>query len=510
MAEQFIEEIYRDAILTSQLREVELYIARTDYYNARALFNKAMSQLEDMLLRYAKENPESAYILQDCALSTVNSWGNFSYMTGVINRELLPLIYEYMKKYNSIEVEDGGYLLKSTDSGFLTIQDTETGEFLHDTYDPMIEAEKVVDVLYDPRVEKFVLYGSGLGYLAYKLWKKSGEATKITIIEDDSQIIEYARHYGVLDWIDEGCLDIWCIPDANKAIEAFYKEVDLTDESRVTYVTPYKKKKYKEAYGGKFLALVYRIEHIWVSRGINDTNLWKNRKLQHRSFGEFYEKLKGDEWIVVAAGPSLNYSMDFIKENAGKRKIIAVNTVLRRFCKEGILPDLSVAADPFGQIPEHLDGIEDYTKDIPLIADWLLCWKYSYRYQGEKCFIPTPAGECIKEYNPGNDEVWDVFGTVSALAIEAAIRLGAKKIFLTGLDLAFPGGEVHAKDMPHEKIQYKAEAMMVPSVDGGMVETTPVFNDFRMGIEEIIARNQRIEFINMSKDGAFIKGAKRG
>ena len=125
-------------------------------------------------------------------------------------------------------------------------------------------------------------------------------------------------------------------------------------------------------------------------------------------------------------------------------------------------------------------------------------------------FVPTPAIEIVDEKALDKTDVWDIQGTVSAMAIEAAIRLGAKKIYLVGLDLAFPGGDVHAKDMPHEKISYKSEAIKVPSMDGGMVETTAVFNDFRIGIEAIIARNPDVEFINMSRDGAVINGAKRG
>ncbi len=510
MAEQFLEEIYTNSMMIDDLRQCVNLVAKTDYYNARIMVNRAMSQLETSLEQYAKEDPSSANRIQSAAIKAVESWGNWSYMTGTINGELIPLLYEYMKLFNTIEVEDRGYLLQSTDSGFLTIKDIAADVYIHDTFDPMLEAEKTAEVIYSPKVEKYIFLGCGLGYLAYKIWKKSDEAAEIIIFEDDKNIIEYAEHYGVLGWIDKSFLDVRYESDQNKLIEAFYKEVDLTDESKVTFVTPYKKKKYKDAYGGKFLALTYRIEYVWISREVTETNLWKNRRLRSVPFNKLYQRLNSDEWVVVAAGPSLNYSMDFIKEAVGDKRIVAVNTVLRKFCKEEIVPDLSVAADPFGQIPEHLDGIEKFTRNIPLIADWLLCWRYSYRYQGEKCFIPTPAGECIRGYNPENEDVWDVFGTVSALGIEAALRLGAKKIYLVGLDLAFPGGVVHANDMPHEKIGYKSEAITVPSVNGSSVETTPVFNDFRIGIEEIIARNPSIEFVNMSHDGAYIKGAKKG
>ncbi len=509
MAEQFLEEIYADAKVIDELWECIGFIARTDYKSARIKFNTAMEHVESILEKYAVENVKSANYIQNCAIDIIDSWGNWGHVTGAVRGKLIQGLFEYMSQFCTIDVEEDGIRISSADSGFLTLEDLQENMFLHDTHDPMRESGEIAEMLYDPKTEKYILFGCGLGYLGYKLWEKSGEAAQIVMYEDDDRIVNYARHYGVLDWIDEDCLQIRCIPNINKAIEEFYKEIDLTDEKRVTYVTPYKKKKYKDAYNGKFLALVYRIEHVWISRDVNEINIWKNRKLVHEPFKTFYQKLKSDTWIVVAAGPSLNYNMDFIMNRTGIDRIVAVNTVLRKLCHEGLVPDLSVAADPFGQLQEHLDGIEDYTKDIPMIADWLLCWKYAYRYKGEKCFIPTPAGECIKNYNPNNDDVWDVFGTVSALAIEAAVRLGAKKVYLVGLDLAFPGGEVHADGMPHEKFGYKSEAMLVPSVNERVVETTPVFNDFRLGIEQILERNPEIDFINMSKDGALIKGARR-
>lgn len=510
MAEQFLEEIYADAKVIDDFRESIAYIARTDYDNARLALNRGMDQLEHILGKYAEENPTAANKIQNCALDIINKWGDWSYLSGRLRGILIPLIYEYMSLFTSIDVEDGNYLLQSSDSGFLTLKDLEENEFLHDIHDPMQEAGDIADMLLNPWIEEYVIFGCGLGYLPYKLWKKTGEAAKIIIYEDNEKIIDYARHYGVLDWIDKNNLDIRCLADYEMTIKEFSKEVDFNNKSRLSYVTPYKKKKYKFAFDGQFLALVYRIEYFWVSRGVNETNYWKNRQLNFISLNDMRNKLHGDSWIVVAAGPSLNYSMDFIKDNAEENKIVAVNTVLRRCFKERVIPDLSVAADPFGQIPEHLEGIEEFTTNIPMIADWLLCWKYSYKYRGEKCFVPTPATQNLDRINFEKADVWDVYGTVSAMAIEAAIRLGAKKIYLVGLDLAFPGGNVHAKEMPHDKIAYKHEAIMVPSMSGGMVETTPVFNDFRLGVEEIISRNPKVEFINMSRDGAVIKGAKPG
>ncbi len=172
MAEKFLEEIYADALVLDDLRECLSFMARTDYYNARLFFNKGMARLEIMLAKYAIENPDSANEIQDFALDIIDKWGEWSYISGMIRGKLIPMIYEYMKRFCTIDVEEGNFLLKSSDSGFLTMKDIEENMFIHDIHDPMLEAGDVADMLYHPLIEDYVLYGCGLGYLPYKLWTK--------------------------------------------------------------------------------------------------------------------------------------------------------------------------------------------------------------------------------------------------------------------------------------------------------------------------------------------------
>ena len=84
--------------------------------------------------------------------------------------------------------------------------------------------------------------------------------------------------------------------------------------------------------------------------------------------------------------------------------------------------------------------------------------------------------------------------------MEAALRLGAGKIYLIGLDLAYPGGAAH------ELSQVKRNRITVKDVNGKDVETVPTFITFKKIIEKKIADNSNIIFYNLSKQGAFING----
>lgn len=507
MAEQFLEEVYSDALILDDLRECVRFLSRYDVRRALRIFNESMAKLQNLLLKYAESDSGEATRLQNIALDIANNWNDQAYVVGTITGKLIPGIYDYMARFTGIEVEDRGYLLKSSDSGFLTIKSADTGRYMHDVHDPMEEAGRVAAAIYDAEMEDIIILGCGLGYLPYKIWKLSDGAVSIVIYEDNSEIIDYARHYGVLDWINQDNLTIRHNPDSDELIGEFLDDIDFNNKSKCIYITAEKKWKFRGRFDGQFDYIVACLQYGWELDDIVKINRWKNKKLPHKSFDLLKKNINSDEWIVLAAGPSFDENLEFIRNSLGLRKIVAVNTVIKRVKNEAIKPDLFVAADSFDQLLEHIDGAEDITEAVPMICDRVTNWKFTYKYRGEIVFISTSSGESMKKENDKDGDSWDVSGTISCMAIEAAARLGAKKIYLVGLDLAFPGGNDYAKGMPHGKLAKSDNTMLVKSVDGGMVETAPTFNSFRQIIEGKIQQYSNIEFINMSKHGAFIKGA---
>lgn len=508
MAEQFLEKIYSDAMIIDRLRECVRLLAAYDNREAIKAFNTAMADLQNLLQEYAKADANSANKLQADALSVTRNWDDIASTVGIITGKLIPKLYGYMSNFTDIEVEDQGHLIKSSDSGFLTIKSADTRRFLHDIHDPMEEAGRIADKIYDAAMEKLIIFGCGLGYLPYKIWERSGGAISIVVYEEKPEIIEYATHYGVLSWIAENSIEIVHDPDGMRLMGKFLDDVEFDDPKRCIYISSEKKWKYRGSFEGKFDYIAAILQYDWELGDTLKINIWKNVALPSLPFVKIKETLTDDEWIVVAAGPSFDENLEFMRDSKGFRKLIAVNTVLRRMAKEGITPELSVAADSYEQLTEHLEGIEDFTGNIPLVADWVTNWKYTYGYKGPKCFVSTPTGYREEERYHEVSDLWDVSGTIACMAIEAAVRLGAKKVYLVGLDLAFPGGKDYAGGMPHGKLSQDGTKMTVKSVDGGFVETAPTFNSFRVIIEQKIAEHSNMEFINMSKHGALIEGAK--
>ncbi|MCR5671752.1 MAG: DUF115 domain-containing protein [Butyrivibrio sp.] len=504
MAEDFLEEVYRKSLVPDMLRDCVDLFNRSDYDKARKAYNEAISVIEKMLPEYAAFDRISAERLQNAAVDIAGNFGDTSYVTGTINGKLIPELYRYLSHFTDIEVEDGGYLIKSTDSGFLTVRDQKPGLYLHDVHDPMEEAGRIADIIYDAKMEEIHILGCGLGYLPYKIWSRSGGAVKIIIYEESPEMLAYAENYGVLSWIDSGCLETVCDSDEKVVLGRFMDIVEYDNEKKCVYISPHKRNKFFNYFDGNFEYVAALLAYKWGLDATVKINAWKNLKHASVSFEALKKDISSGDWIVVAAGPSLDYNIDFIKENKGKKKIVAVNTVLRRLNKEGIKPDLVVVADSNDQILEHIQGAEELTEGVPLIADYVTNWKFISHYRGDITFICTPS--CIG-ITGKDEEIWDVSGTITSLAMDAAARLGAKKVYLVGVDLAYPGGKNYAGGMPHDTVNNAKGGVQVPSVDGKMVDTVPVFLTFISIVEKKIADCKQTQFYNMSKNGALLRGA---
>lgn len=504
--EDFISDIYRNSIIVSNLKEFVFLINSGRISSARSLYNETAQKLENLLIEMAVNNPSDAASIQDIAIKIRDCYEDFSQSKGIVEGQLIPALYKSLSRYNTISVTEGKYTLESSDTGFLTAKDNEIGKYMHDIHDPMYEAYQMIGSLYKPEMEGFMILGCGLGYEAYQVYHRSDGAIMIYIYDEDENILSYARLYGVLSLIPEENLTIIYNSDREQLAEQFIS--DLNSNPAFGYnIAAFKKNIYDGVCSNELNRIIINSEYSLESVGLRVINLWKNKKLTSLSFSHLLNKYDFKEYIVISAGPSLDDSLEFLKNSKGIRGLIAVNTVLRRLLKEEITPDIVAAADPSPSLTKHIDGIEAATRDITLIADWVLSWKYTSLYRGDICFVKTNASAELTQANHGEEPVWDISGTVACLAIEAAVRLGCKKVYLVGQDLAYPSGRRYAGGMPHGEIPNAKWDMQVPSVDGGMVGTCEAFDWFRKAIEYQIAKYDQVEFINMSTHGALIKGA---
>ncbi len=218
---------------------------------------------------------------------------------------------------------------------------------------------------------------------------------------------------------------------------------------------------------------------------------------------------QGSSIAVVIAGPTLAQTADWLQSNRNEGPVIAVDGALSPLLKKNIVPDLVVSVDDneewivkyfSGDLAACKNSTLVYAPVVPHAA--LLLWPgrrltmYTSEARYDKLRQQIPKGKLF------------LSGSVSHAAVDLAVKMGARQVRLFGADFGFPGDQIHANpDGPVEFYDNAARAgATVKNGHGQMIRTLPSFNGYRLDLEQYIAHIPDITFINMSRNGACIRG----
>ncbi len=502
-------DVFRCAMLCERIHEVEDYLNRGEFTFAVDAWNALTGEYMTVRDMVAGEDPQCADLMMKLALEFRNNTDNTHLISGMISGMIIPTILQYLAKYSSIEIDDGKYVLQGTESGFLTVYDTEQRLHLHSTYDPMREANQLADSFKLYGHKEFHIFGAGLGYLAYQLWRKTRGMMDIYIYEVDDRTIKYGYMFGPLSVIDQGVLHIEVVDDIN---EYALKFSECSAEKRfVTYASYEVMIEINRCFDGMMTDSVMGYNTYMRYKDEMEMNLEYNLQLTEGFYSEIACIDEDKEWILVAAGPSLDQNIDFIRESVGKRIIIAVNRCIGRLADEGIRPDLIAVCDPTERIVRHIVGYEEFTEGIPLIADPNASCIFLKKYRGPKYLAPTSIFPKVLEMiREKKLSTWNVSGTVASLALEAVFHMGASKVYLIGVDLAYPNDIQYASNDGLAFVSPKKSFICERSNDGGQVHTDKEFVSFSKQLQEQIYAYPDVEVWNLSKHGLFIPGTRIG
>ncbi|MBD5497000.1 MAG: DUF115 domain-containing protein [Lachnospiraceae bacterium] len=502
MAEAFLKEIYKDAKLIYDARQIVEYAKVHDEHHAAMKFNEIQPRLIEICQRYAAWDKKGGEELASHIVHIKEIRNDLILIGDIIENKVIPLLEKSMRYYGAVQTEneEGDFLFETAVSGFLTLKDLRQNVYVHSTVCPMWEAKKIAEYIFDPRKKAYSILGCGLGYLAYQLYVISDGAAAIRIFERDARVIEYAGSYGVLDWIPADKVEVIIDTDPlaflNSALEADTGFYILAAEIE------------RESMDIK--PLLWELYAQWSTgykfKRNEEINYWSNLRSGCRLITEFDSSSLEKDFIVVAAGPSLDDNMEFLRENQGKKTIIAVGTVFKKLLNHNIIPDMVAILDAQERTYEQIEGFEE--QKIPMLLGMTAYWKFAAAYKGEKYLIPLRGMESLDNITEKYDDVWAGGGTVTSLAIEAAIRFKAEKVFLVGVDLAYPGGMSHAAETMDRGGKSQEGLLPVEGQNGTTVYTTVVFNSYRREIEAKIAETPWILYYNMSAVGAKIAGTQ--
>lgn len=510
MAEDFINEIYSKAELIYIYRQCLDLLTIKDLSRFSKLWSAYSGKILDIVCEMRNSDDVLATRLENMAFGVIGNIKDPMLAKELIEGGIIPILYQYIDKYRGIDVTEGEWQLKSSRSGYLTMYNNKLSCHIHSLDNPMWEARNEVKARYNGSYDRALLLGAGLGYTAKALWELSEGSIDIYIFEKDKCIEEYARMYGVIDSIAEDKLH-YIVKEDMIDLYSEFLAMQIGEEKSLTLIQEWMAECVDEPIKSDIKTQIMSEWALISFENNYNINYWRNRKKFTGEWADLEGKYQGREFIVVAAGPSLDSNIQYIKNSVGSKIIICVNTVLKRMLKEGIKPDYVCLIDPTVGVFAHVDGVEDKTEDIPLIAESVAYWKFLDVYKGPIYRVfGAYYKEAIEEAKNIGARKIDIGSTVSNLVIEAAVCMGARRIEMIGMDLAFPGDKQYAGSNSAACKNNYQEYFSVKSADGGNVRTVDTYNIFRSDIEKQIFRNEEIEFENMSPNGALINGSYNG
>ncbi|MEA3553076.1 MAG: 6-hydroxymethylpterin diphosphokinase MptE-like protein [Campylobacterota bacterium] len=224
--------------------------------------------------------------------------------------------------------------------------------------------------------------------------------------------------------------------------------------------------------------------------------------------------------LFLAAGPSLEKNINWIKENKGKYFIVAIGATIKKLVQNNILPDIISTVDAQQLVENHFpESIMDKIIDIPLVASQIT------------------HENVLDKFN--NIYLFEVMSTIKSTSREIAgasvgestflltYILGAKKIYMIGADLALDQdtGSTHSDDYMHNKTHnivnidnansfvetgnysLRDTTILVKGNFRDIVTTTTIFNSslivYNSMIKDIVTNDKILKVYNLS-DGAYI------
>lgn len=395
----------------------------------------------------------------------------------------------------------GNYWLEPSSCGLTTERVSEPALYLHSNTNPYAEAVEMVENSVDYSKCEYAVWGLALGYHVAALSAALMNGIPVTVYEEDRSIIDIFYKYSCVSF--ENMPNVRIIHDPSGA--QFFEKISSDDCGLLMHYPSVKKIKNE-----KLREIIQALFIVWNTSACGNgqflLNFYKNARVACDSVEALRYRFTGKDVLYIGGGPSMVPSIDFVKKNRVQLYVIVASTSLKKTLEMGVIPDCSVVLDPGERTYGHMKGIEDTT--VPIIFASTAFWKFSENAKGER-YIAFQKDVALSEAEAKkrNCRTYLTGGTVTSLAIDIAVTLGARRIYLAGVDLGFPDGKTHADGLM-DKSELSAEGLTsIPSVNGGTVLTDEKMLRYLKWIETEIQNHPEVDFINLSECGAQIKGA---
>lgn len=225
--------------------------------------------------------------------------------------------------------------------------------------------------------------------------------------------------------------------------------------------------------------------------------------------------------FVVGNGPSLDQSIDFIRQHQHQAIIIACGTAVSALYKIGVKPDIYVAVERTKSSADFLRILDagDFLKECVFLSVDVIhpeC-KGFFRKAG-MAFKPNEPMYKLLSCHFGEEFEFDIIEYsnpfVGNTGLNYAALLGFKKVYLFGMDNGYKSAEQHHSRLSlyyndRQEAKYKqnlGDTFPAPGNFGSEVRINHLFGLAIHNMERVLSNYPELHCIN-SGDGAYIEGA---
>ncbi|WP_285397563.1 6-hydroxymethylpterin diphosphokinase MptE-like protein [Lysinibacillus sp. fls2-241-R2A-57] len=358
---------------------------------------------------------------------------------------------------------------------------------IYSTYRPLESVEKWIKAEVDMKVDNYLLIGLGLGYHLKSLIN----CTK------NKKIVVYYFDQEELSLFYENNNDGWWKVDNIQIVNTLkgkdFKSFQvLIPNSWLTAI-------------GETHPLFNSLEIIKITQNSYKNNADKMQENFHLNclLGDvsFMKTRQEKVACLVAAGPSLDKTIDWLKIYQEKIDIFAVGTVLKKLLMNEIIPTAIVLTDANDVIKSQIDN-SGFTRNLY----YLSTTNHSSvkLHQGPRYIMYqegyTKAEEVAKKYNYPMIETGGSVATATLSLIEA---LGYKHVILFGLDLGFESDKTHAVLTNSVFEGSKEKFRKIVANDDSVINTHAMFQVFLQWFNEKM-KDSELNVYNTAEKGAKI------
>jgi hypothetical protein len=355
------------------------------------------------------------------------------------------------------------YALETSKSGLPTVSVTEQGKrvYLHSRYEPVKEADGLLENVNVEKLTTFHVVGLGLGYHLELLFEKASDEAIFCVFEPDIRMIRAALESRDLSEMLGSHRILWFWePDKARLFRQLTPHTALIAVGSETIEHAASVRRNEPFYAqvrvwlgeyGSFCrtnmnTLVFNSEQ--TARNIAKNIGWY---VAASGINRLAGRYRGSPAVIVSAGPSLRKNKHLLKGLDEKAVLIAVQTTLQPLLEMGCEPHFVTSLDYHEICTRFFERLPAGIR-TELVAEPKATPRVFEMMTGPVNLIGNDFAEgLLREMNPGKTSLTSG-ATVAHLAFYLAEHLGCDPIIFVGQDLGFSDGLCYMPGTSYEDV----------------------------------------------------------